>query len=332
MIVNPAIIALTGGSLLTVGFAVYASMSGIQIHRQWNLTSGSESQLLLERRTHLISTLMAYLLGLELFSFFLFIHTADHLHPLFVGAMCAAGSFNVNGFGYPALVAKMVAVLAAGIWLMVNHADGKAPDTPLIRLKYRLLPAVTSLLLLGAFFQIGFFKGLRANVITSCCGTLFSTDSQTVAGLLTALPARPTMVAFYTVAALHLRSGMHLLRTGGGGRSFGVLSAGLFLLSLASIFAWISVYYYQLPTHHCPFDLLQGGYHYVGYPLYASLFVGAITGMGTGVLATVADSPSLAPHRRPLLKRYCRLSLTASLVFTALSTAPLVFSDFTLAY
>jgi hypothetical protein len=244
--------------------------------------------------------------------------------------MCAAGSFNVNAFGYPALVVKVIAVLLAGIWLMINRVDGLAPDAPLICLKYRLRSVVTALILLGTLLQIGFFRGLKANVITSCCGSLFSRDSETVAGALASLPARPTLIFFYTTAALHLRSGIHLLRTGKGGGTFGIFSTLHLLLSLASIFAWISVYYYELPTHHCPFDLLQAGYHYVGYPLYASLYICAVTGMGSGLLARLAQSPSLIPLKPHLLRRYCGLSLGASLIFTLLATAPLVFSDFSL--
>ena len=39
---------------------------------------------------------MTYPFGFQLASLFLFIYTADHLHPLFVGAMCAAGTLYVN--------------------------------------------------------------------------------------------------------------------------------------------------------------------------------------------------------------------------------------------
>ena len=108
MILNPAIIALIASSLLITAYALYASAIGLQIIRRWDIKSGSEGQLILERKTHLISTLLAYMFGLSLFSLFLFIYTADHVHNLFVGAMCAAGSLNVNKYGYPALVMKII--------------------------------------------------------------------------------------------------------------------------------------------------------------------------------------------------------------------------------
>ena len=177
MIVNPAIIALIGGSLLTVGFAVYACAWGVEILRHWNLASGSSRQLELERRTHLISTIMAWLLSLEIFSLFLFIYTADHLHPMFVGAMCAAGSLHVNAFGYPTLVVKIASVLACGVWLIVNHCDNRAENCPLIRFKYRMLVGITAVIIVAALLQMAYLKRLNAHVITSCCGTLFSSEA-----------------------------------------------------------------------------------------------------------------------------------------------------------
>ena len=104
MILNPAIIALITSSLLIVAYAIYASAVGYQIIRWWDIQSGSERQLNLERKTYLISTVMVYMFGFGLFSLLLFIYTADHVHDFFIGAMCAAGSLNVNKFGYPAVM------------------------------------------------------------------------------------------------------------------------------------------------------------------------------------------------------------------------------------
>src|SRR3972149_261257 len=100
MIFHQAILALLIGSVLICFLLLYSAYYGIQILRRWDLPSGSELQLSLERRTYLLSTMIAYAFGFQLLSLFLFIYTADHLSPLFVGAMCAAGTLNVNGWGY----------------------------------------------------------------------------------------------------------------------------------------------------------------------------------------------------------------------------------------
>ena len=330
MIVNPAIIAQLAGTLLTTGFAVYACMVGLRIVQHWDLSSGSADQVALERRTYLVSTIMACLLTLEVFSLFLFIYTADHLHPLFVGAMCAAGSLNVNGFGYPALIVKCISVLCCGIWLIVNQADNLAEDYPLIRFKYRFMFWITALLMVGALLQIAYFKGLEAQVITSCCSALFSTESKTIAGDIAALPAGITQALFFIAAALHLRTAIHLLATDRGGRWLGWFSALFFLAAMVAVISFISVYYYELPTHHCPFDILQHDYGYVGYPLYASLFACSICGMAVGLLDRFADLPSLASVLPMLRRRYTWISLASGLLVVALAVYPMIFSDFKL--
>ena len=124
---------------MTTGLLVAAALYGVQILRHWDLRSGSELQLKLERQTYLISTFVAYAFAFELISMFLFIFTADSLHGYFVGAMCAAGSLNANHWGYPAIILRIVNFLLAGLWLLVNYTDNQGYDYPLIRMKYFLL-------------------------------------------------------------------------------------------------------------------------------------------------------------------------------------------------
>ena len=58
MFLNPAVISLVGGSLLTNLFMAYASWNGAQILRHWDIRSGSARQLMLERKTYLVGTLL----------------------------------------------------------------------------------------------------------------------------------------------------------------------------------------------------------------------------------------------------------------------------------
>jgi hypothetical protein len=77
-----------------------AGAVGVRILISWNIKSGSELQLGLERQTYLVSTILSYTFVFQILSLFLYIYTADNLHNLFVGAMCAAGTLNVNEYGY----------------------------------------------------------------------------------------------------------------------------------------------------------------------------------------------------------------------------------------
>lgn len=330
MILNPAIITLIAVSILITAYAVYASLFGLQIVRHWDIRSGSERQLQLERRTHLISTVMTHLFGLVLFSSFLFIYTGDHLHRLFVGAMCAAGTLNVNAYGYPLLVVKILNFFLCGLWLILNATDGLGVDYPLIRPKYRFLMAITGLMILETLLTVNYFGAQQADVITSCCGTLFSADTQTVAGGLAAMPPYATSVVLFLGVALLLRVGIHFSITGRGARLFGGLSAGTLVVGIAAVIAVISVYYYELPTHHCPFCLLQPDYHYIGYPLYLALFCGGITGSGVGLIDRYRDVPSLRAAVPRLQKRLCLWSMAGYIGFAVIAAYPMIFSDFKL--
>ena len=85
MIFHPGIMALVLGSALSCLMLLYAAYFGLRIVRGFELGSGSERQLQLERRTYLVSTVVAYAFGFQILSFFLFLFTADILHPLFPG-------------------------------------------------------------------------------------------------------------------------------------------------------------------------------------------------------------------------------------------------------
>jgi len=330
MLINPAIIALVSGSLLVTAFACYAMWTALRILSRWDIRSGSELQLLLERKTYLISTVFSYVLGLELLSLVLFIYTAEHIHDLFIGAMCAAGSLNANDYGYVTLIVKILTFVGCGVWMIVNYTDNKAHDYPLIRAKYTLQVPLTAMIGLGAFLQARYFMGLRADVITSCCGIIFSGESQSLAGEMAGLPPILTRFVFFAALILTMRVGIGVVIKGRGAAFYGLLAGVTTVISLAAVISFISPYYYQLPTHHCPFCLLQMDYHYIGYPLYLSLLMAGTTGIGTGVIDRLKGAESLAEAIPRLQRRLCLFSLAGFLIFTLIAVYPLVFSDFVL--
>jgi hypothetical protein len=260
MIFHPTIIALYVSSVLISFMVLYSSFYGVQILRRWDIQSGSELQLILERKTYLISTLLTYLFGFQLLSLFLYIFTVDQLHTFFVGAMCAAGSLYANDYGYPALILKIMNFLLAGLWLILNYADNQAYDYPLIKKKYSLLLILTPLIFAEMIVQANYFLRLKPDIITSCCGTLFSTESSGLVSEISVLPSIPMKVIFYLSMILTAASGIYYYRRNKGGYLFSSLSAITFLTSIMAILSFVSVYFYELPTHHCPFCILQKEY------------------------------------------------------------------------
>jgi positive regulator of sigma E activity len=327
MIFHPAIIALYVSSVLISFTVLYSTFYGVQILRRWDIQSGSELQLILERKTYLISTLLAYLFGFQLLSLFLYIFTVDQLHTFFVGAMCAAGSLYANDFGYPALILKMINFLLAGLWLILNYADNQAYDYPLIKKKYSLLLILTPLIFAEMILQANYFLRLRPDIITSCCGTLFSSESSGLASEISVLPSIPMKVIFYLSMILTAASGIYYYRSNKGGYLFSSLSAITFLTSIMAILSFISVYFYELPTHHCPFCILQKEYGYIGYPLYLTLLGGTISGVGVGVLMPFRNIKSLSEVLPSVQKRLTLASLILFILFTAIITYRIVFSN-----
>jgi len=326
MIFNPSVLALLSGSFLVVAILLYASCYGIQILRRWDIRSGSQLQLCMERRTYLIATIMAYALGFQVLSLFLFVYTADHLSSLFSGAMCAVGTLNVNRWGYPTLILKIVNFLAAGVWLIINSTDNSAYDYPLIKKKYFLLLPITALICLEAAVQTLYFLRLKPDVITSCCGALFSSASEGAAGIAV-LPWKPVAASFYLAMGLTMVSGLFSYLRGKGAYLFSLSSSVLFGVFIVALINYISPYFYELPTHHCPFCILHGEYNFIGYPIYLALLIGGVTGLGIGAISPFSRVKSLE-QTIPRIRRELTLTCLSSwLVLFAISVWGIVFSN-----
>jgi hypothetical protein len=330
MILHPAILALFIASLLAGFMVCTAGWHGVRILARWDIRSGSELQLSLERRTYLVSTMLSYTLAFQLLSLFLFIYTADHLHDQFTGAMCAVGTLNVNSFGYPLLLLKIVNFLLAGLWLIVNHADTRGFDYPLIRVKYAILLGIAPLVLLELFLQVGYFSGLHPDVITSCCGSLFSLERPGIAGDLAALPGVPMAAAFYASMAAVFGTGLRYRLTGRGGYLFSLVSCLALVIAVIALLSFFCLYIYELPTHHCPFCILQKEYGYVGYALYVTLLGGGVTGIGTGILMPMATKGSMVRVIPRLQQRLTVATLVLYLIFTLIVSYRVLFSPFRL--
>jgi len=297
MLFQPAIIALLLASALCVLALAASAPFALEVIRRWDITSGSERQLQLERRTYLFSTLLTFVLALQLAAVLLFVFNAEKMSGMFVGAMCAVGTLNVNAFGFPALNAKIAVFFLAAMWLAINHIDSRARDYPLVRIKYALLLALAPLLAASAWTELQYFLGLKADVITSCCGSLFSEGSPTLAAEASALPPLPAMWLFYgSLGAAIVAGAWH---GHGGGRSrvaayaLAATSALAFAATIAGILSFVSLYIYEHPNHHCPFCILKPEYGYQGYWLYVPLFGATAAGLAAGAIQPFARIASL---------------------------------------
>ncbi|SDZ82089.1 hypothetical protein SAMN05660420_00474 [Desulfuromusa kysingii] len=332
MILHPGILSLLSGSLLTLLVMLIASGLGIRILLSWDASSSSEGQIILERKTWLVSTLVNYALGFQIFSAFLFIATAEDIHQLFVGAMCATGSLNANLVGWLVLLIKGILLFAAALWVILNRLDQRTEDCPLVRQKYFALLLLTPLVALDGYLQWRYFRGLQPEIITSCCGSLFSADGESVVSELAGMPARQAMLLFFSMTGTHLIVLSACLRFKATIlRPLLFMTAVLMLfISLGAIISFISLYIYQMPSHHCPFDMLQSHYGYVGYPIYAALFIATLYGMLPGICQPLRQHESIEKEVDRIERNWLWFSLWATLIFLLISCWQMVFGSFTL--
>lgn len=332
MILHPGILALLSGSFLTLLVMLAASWLGLKIILHWDVSSSSEEQLLLERKTWLISSLLNYALGFQVFSAVLFIFTAEDIHRLFVGAMCATGALNANLVGWLVLLIKGILLFIAAIWVVLNRLDQRTEDCPLVRPKYLALVLITPLVALDLYLQWRYFSGLQPEVITSCCGSLFSADGESVASDLAGMPVNQAMLLFFSIVGgyLAILFSCIIFKAAILRHLLFMASVLMFFVSIGAVISFISLYIYQMPSHHCPFDMLQANYGYVGYPMYAGLFVATLSGMLPGICQPLRKYDNLRREIDSIEKRWLWIALVGMVVFLIISCWPMLFGSFKL--
>ena len=285
MIFHPPIMALLLVSAISSLTLVWAAWFSVKVLRHWQPGSGSAVQINMEKRTYLVSTALIFVLVLEVASLLLFVSNADRMSVSFVGAMCAAGTLNVNGFGMPALLLKLVLFFGALVWLIINRVDGKAADYPFTKFKYGLLIVLAPLVVTAAVVQLLYFLNLKSDVITSCCSRMFVPEGGGVEADLASLePNLALWLLFGGLAVMAVLAAL-ALKFRVAQMIYGIASIVFFIISIAAIVSVISSYIYEQPHHHCPFCVIKPEYGYIGYWLYLPLFTATGFGIAAGLLS-----------------------------------------------
>ena len=312
-------IALMVSFLDTLFLGLYSALCAVRILRYWDQNADTARQIRLEGETWLSSALMQYGLFFQLFSFVLLVLAADSFSGQLAGAMCATGAFTANGFGIPALFVKIVMVFFCGYWLLLHRLDLQVETYPLVRLKYVCLLLLIPLLLVDGTLQLLYLSSLEPDVITSCCGVLFRPAENDGFNLLNPFSVPLLLLIFYSLAMLLIGMGIWLQRriskTTGRVRCwpmgfYACCWALFFVVSLWAITIFFSSYIYAMPSHRCPFDIIQAEYNYIGYPLYLTLFVATFLGTGCGVAEMVRCREGL----EPVVDRFQATALPAALI------------------
>ena len=162
---------------------------------------------------------------------------------------------------------------------------------------------------------------------------LFSSERVTGIGSeIASLPAMPMMWVFYSAMLCTLLCGIFFYLKGVGGYLYAALSLLMFFISLVSIVSFISLYIYELPTHHCPFCIIMEEYNYIGYLLYMLLFGATVSGLGVGALIPFRQVESLQSMLSGFIRKLALTSIILYAAFTALITYEIVSSSLVIAY
>ncbi len=314
MLLNIWSIALlvSNGAALFMGCGVLPT--AIRVLRFWDGTADTTYQIQLEKQTWLSALLVQYLLFIQIISLLLLILAADNFSETLVGAMCATGAFLAGDYGLVALYLKIAGVFLYGFWIVLHRLDLCSEYSPLVRFKYFYFLAVFPFLAVDSYCLFIYLLQLEPEIITSCCGVIFSGPSEDGRNLLGPMRGNSLLYCFYGGAGLVVLGTLFTLRLPNSSSTLGVV-LGLawllfFLIALLAITLYFSSYIYAMPSHRCPFDILQREYNSIGYPIYISLFTAVFCGASAGLVTPLRNRKGL----KKAVEQYQRVSRWLSLV------------------
>lgn len=316
-------IGLLSCSTVTLFLSIVGVKTGWRILRSWDIGSGSELQIRLEEEVYLSAVLVEFGFAIQLLSVLMLVLAADYFSKILVGAMCATGALTANSYGVPALIIKLISLFLSAAWIVCHKLDISSEYYPLVKVKYLLLFFIFPLLILDSTLLVLYLYNLEPDIITSCCGVLFSSQINDGYNLFAIMPSSGLLVIYGVVAmvlaVVSFKLSQYRNDTDAVPASISWISIGLWLVfyffSLLVITIFTSPYIYAMPHHRCPFDLLKSPYLFIGYPLYFFLHGAVITGITTGIAMLSECRSGLALPAARLRLWSGRLSLIFMAVF-----------------
>ena len=259
-------------TLLFVAFVV-----SLKVLVKWDFESFTPFQFALERQSYLISTIIQFVFLLKFILVAYFIFSIDALAPLLPGAMCGAGVIKANGYGSYLLILKFFILFLLTLWLYVHFYDMRTKNHQWFKHKSWLFSFIFFFIVLELALDFGYFSNIDTHMPVSCCAALFG-QLEGANPLPFGLSVPLLLVLFYLLYIL-------IILTLKNGYTMLYIIANILFIFIAyySVVYFFGTYIYQLPTHKCPFCMLQPEYYYVGYLVWASLFMGTYIGLSDAV-------------------------------------------------
>lgn len=332
MLINIYSIALSMLSIVVLFFFLRSLAIGYRIVRYFNREEDSKLQIRLEDEGLLSSALIQFCCLVQIGGTLLFILAADDFSSVLAGAMCSTGSLLANEYGFPTLIVKLTGIFFYGFWIVLHRIDLTSPSFPLMKLKHAMLFLIFPLFLTDAALQTLYLANLTPDLVTSCCGTIFTEKGPEGFGpnlvfstfnQFLLLFGGGTLLGIWSFIVYRLlqsesRNGYKwFLRAGLAGWSlYGVFGMTAIILTISS-------YVYAMPYHNCPFCMLKAEYYFFGYPLYLTFFGAIFCGISSGLLTWI-QSPEI---QQTLLRYQAKSMQTAAILilcFMILAISPVL--------
>jgi len=259
-------------ALLAVAFLV-----SLKVLVKWDFESFTPFQFSLERQAYLVSTIILFVFLMKFILVVYFIFSIDALSFLLPGAMCGAGVIKANIYGSYLLILKLFILFLLTLWIYVHSYDMRTKNHQWFRQKSWLFSLIFVLIIVELGLDFSYFSNIDTHMPVSCCSALFG-QLEGANPLPFGLSINLLLVLFYLLyilVLLTIQSGYTLLY---------ILTNILFVfIAYYAVVYFFGTYIYQLPTHKCPFCMLQPEYYYIGYLLWGSLFMGTYIGLSDAV-------------------------------------------------
>lgn len=282
----------------------------VKIALYFNPKSTTSKQYNLNKKSYLVATIIKFALIVKLPLFLFYIWTLDIISGIVPGAMCAAGIVSATEFGTGLLMIKVLILFGLFGWLLLHSLDINAVDYPYTKLKFIVFQPICILMGIELIMEVSHFMQISTDVPVQCCSVVFEQSSAGVSSLMQ--NETLLLVLFYFTFASSLIFGIFQRAV-----LFSISSILFMFVGIQTLIRFFSSYVYELPTHKCPFCLLQGDYYYVGYLIYILFFIGAAMALNVFIVHLLKKTPK---------KRFYKISIIANaLLVLILSLYPIVF-------
>lgn len=308
ILLSPSVLTLiiAEGILLILSFI--ALLASLRIGVDFDPTKTTTYQYELNKKSYLVSTIIMFVLILKLPLFFFFIWGLDNTALLVPGAMCAAGIVGATPWGVWMFFIKILSLFFLSAWVIIHRQDLRTIDYKYTKSKFLLFQGLFFILSVEFLVQLAHYIKMPIDSPVNCCSVLFDQTSS----MGTSLSQGAILALFYGLFVSILFA-WYLKKPW----IFGIVSFVWGIVCIVALIQFFSPYVYELPTHKCPFCLLQAEYYYIGYLIYTLLFLGGLGGLGVMILRIL---------KRDIKPLWYNLGLTCNaLLLSILSLYPLIY-------